>query len=58
VSEILGVPNVQTHCVESGEGSHVEVRLFLFDKVRKVIKSNVQIVKAKVLTTSKPSSAW
>lgn len=47
-----------THSVDGNEGAHVEVRLFLFDKVRKVIKSNVQIAKAKVIKNDKPSSNW
>ncbi len=58
VVDIVGVPNIQTHSVEGPEGPHVEVRFFLFDQVRKVIKSNVQIAKAKIVKNDKPSSSW
>jgi len=58
VCDITGVPNVDKHNVQSAEGPHVEVRFFLFDKVRKVIMSNVQIAKAKIVKNDKPSSNW
>lgn len=51
--EIAGVPNLD----QTGN-THVEIRIFLFDNVRKIMASSVHIIKCCVKEKTALSSGW